>query len=88
MQAEVRGAFEAQGDPEVECEACSAVREVVRLSIEVVEHPGEPHPRDVEAVLVRAARGLRIGCTCRDRPFDLRAKCRELGCRPRAASAF
>ena len=68
----------------VECEACAARRELQLLYIEALALlPGEPGFGEADAVLLRAERVLRDGCTCGQEPFDLRAKCRELGCRPR-----
>jgi len=67
-----------------ECEACAARRELRVLYLEALAlHPGEPGYGETDAVLLRVRRVLRAKCTCTEQPFDLRAKCRELGCRPR-----
>jgi len=67
-----------------ECEACAARRELRLLYLEALAmHPGDPGYGEAEAALLRARRVLRAKCTCGQEPFDLRAKCRELGCRPR-----
>lgn len=74
-------------EPEEECDACAARREVTLLYLDALTlRPGKPGYGVADKVLLRARRALRAGCSCRrkERPFDLRAKCRELGCRPRS----
>ena len=74
-------------DPKEECDACAARREVTLLYLESLAlRPGKPGYAVADRVLLRARRALRAGCTClrKEPPFDLRAKCRELGCRPRS----
>lgn len=67
-----------------ECEACAARRELRLLYLEALAlHPGNPGYGEAEAALLHARRVLRAMCTCSQEPFDLRAKCRELGCRAR-----
>ena len=75
-------------EPRTECEACAARRELRLLYLEALAlRKGHPEYGDADAVILRVRRVLRAGCTCsKEPPFDLRAKCRELGCRPRTVN--
>jgi hypothetical protein len=81
MRSQLAETIQEPETNETECEACAARRELRRLYLEA---KGRPGTSDAAAVIFRVRRVLQARCTCRkDEPFDLRAKCRELGCRPR-----